>query len=152
MPRIPSAIVEAMIAHAREDLPNEACGLIHAKDSTPVSAHRVTNVAASPYRFEMHGVEQMRLEQQREDNGETLFAIYHSHVASEAYPSPTDVRMAFFPPGEVELEPAYPDAYYVLVSLAEDPPPVRAYHIRRGGADRGRARRGRLTQQAAPLE
>ena len=41
--------------------------------------------------------------------------------------------MAFFPPGEVEQEPTYPEALYILVSLAEDPPPVHAYHIRRGG-------------------
>ena len=132
--RIPRPIVDEMIAHAREDLPNEACGIVDAKDGTPVSVHRVTNVAASPYRFEMHGMEQLGLEQARDAAGETLFAIYHSHVASRAYPSPTDVRMAFFPPGEVEQEPAYPGALYVLISLAEDPPPVHAYHIRRGGA------------------
>ena len=133
MPRIPRALVEEMIAHAHEDLPNEACGLVHAKNGAAVSVHRVTNVAASPYRFEMHGLEQMKLEQQREESGETLFAIYHSHVASPAFPSPTDVRMAFFPPGEIDEEPAYPNAYYVLVSLAEEPPPVHAYLIRSGG-------------------
>ena len=131
--RIPRPLVDEMIAHAREDLPNEACGIVDAKDGAAVAVHRVTNVAASPYRFEMHGMEQMRLEQARDEAGETLFAIYHSHVASRAYPSPTDVRMAFFPPGEVEQEPAYPGALYVLISLAEDPPPVHAYHIRRGG-------------------
>lgn len=133
MPRIPREIADAMLEHARSDLPNEACGLIHAKEGEAVSVHRVTNVAASPYRFEMHGMEQMRLEQQREKNGETLFAIYHSHVASPAYPSQTDVRMAFFPPGELDQVPAYPDTYYVLISLAEDPPPIRAFHIWTGG-------------------
>ena len=131
--RIARALVDEMIAHAREDLPNEACGIVHARGGEPVSVHRVTNVAASPYRFEMHGMEQLRLEEARDDAGETLFAIYHSHVASRAYPSPTDVRMAFFPPGELDREPAYPGALYVLVSLAEDPPPVHAYHIRQGG-------------------
>ena len=131
--RIPRPLVDEMIAHAREDLPNEACGIVDAKDGAAVAVHRVTNVAASPYRFEMHGMEQMRLEQARDEAGETLFAIYHSHVASRAYPSPTDVRMAFFPPGEVEEEPTYPETLYVLISLAEDPPPVHAYHIRRGG-------------------
>ena len=132
--RIPRAILDAVIAHAREDLPNEACGLVHARGGEPVSAHRVTNVAASPYRFEMHGVEQMRLEQRRDRSGETLFAIYHSHIASPAYPSRTDVRMAFFPPGDLDREPAYPGARYLIVSLAEDPPPLRAFRIRRGGA------------------
>ena len=131
--RIPRPLVDEMIAHAREDLPNEACGIVDAKDGAAVAVHRVTNIAASPYRFEMHGMEQMRLEQARDEAGQSLFAIYHSHVASRAYPSPTDVRMAFFPPGEGEEEPTYPETLYVLISLAEDPPPVHAYHIRRGG-------------------
>ena len=133
MPRIPRAIADAIIAHAREDLPNEACGLVHAQDGDAVSVHPVTNVAASPYRFEMHGMEQMRLEQQRDERGETLFAIYHSHVASPAWPSQTDVRMAFFPPGETDQEPAYPGTIYLLVSLAEEPPPLHAYYIQQGG-------------------
>ena len=134
MPRIPRALADAIIAHAREDLPNEACGLVHAQDGEAVSVHPVTNVAASPYRFEMHGMEQMRLEQQRDERGETLFAIYHSHVASPAWPSQTDVRMAFFPPGETDQEPAYPGTIYLLVSLAEEPPPLHAYYIHQGGA------------------
>lgn len=133
MPRIPRRIIDEMIAHAREDLPNEACGLIHGQNGEPETVHRVGNAAASPYRYEMAPLEQLRLERLRDDQDETLFAIYHSHVASEARPSPTDVRMAFFPPGEVNGEPSYPDTYYILVSLAEEPPPVRAFHIRSGG-------------------
>ena len=133
MPRIPRAIVDEMVAHAREDLPNEACGMVHANDGTPVAVHRVKNDASSPYRYEMNPLQMMRLEGRRDGEGETLFAIYHSHVASPARPSPTDVRMAFFPPGEVDQEPAYPEAMYILVSLASDPPDVRAFWIRRGG-------------------
>jgi proteasome lid subunit RPN8/RPN11 len=133
MPRIPRAIVDAMVAHAREDLPNEACGMVHARDGVPVEAHRVDNVAASPYRYEMNPLQMMRLENRRDETGETLFAIYHSHVASEARPSPTDVRMAFFPPGELDREPMYPETYYVLVSLAHEPADVRAFFIRQGG-------------------
>ena len=109
-------------------------------DRTPVldppaqlTVHRVRNAAASPYRYEMHPPQMMRLERARDRNRETLFAIYHSHVASPAHPSPTDVRMAFFPPGEVEHEPAYPETMYILVSLASEPPDVRAFWIRRGG-------------------
>lgn len=133
MPRIPRALVDEMIAHAREDLPNEACGMVHARDGAAVAVHRVGNVAASPYRYEMNPIQMMRLERQRDAEGETLFAIYHSHVASAARPSPTDVRMAFFPPGEVEQPPMFPDTYYILVSLEQEPPDVRAYHIRQGG-------------------
>ncbi len=133
MPRISSAIIDEMVAHAREDLPNEACGMVHAKDGAPIAVHRVGNAAASPYRYDMNPLQMMRLERQRDDTGETLFAIYHSHVASPARPSPTDVRMAFFPPGEVEQPPMFPETYYILVSLQHDEADVRAYHIRRGG-------------------
>lgn len=149
MPRIPQRLIDEMVAHAREEavraleaapneddvLPNEVCGMVHASpEGEPIAVHRVENAAASPYRYEMAPLQMMRLEQQRDETGETLFAIYHSHVASPAYPSPTDVRMAFFPPGEVELEPMFPDTYYILISMAdESAPDVRAYHIRQGG-------------------
>ncbi len=133
MPRIPRTIVDEMIAHAREDLPNEACGMVHARDGSPVGVHRVKNDAASPYRYEMNPLQMMKLEGRRDHEGEKLFAIYHSHVASPARPSPTDVRMAFFPPGEMEQEPAYPGTMYILVSLASEPPDVRAFWVRRGG-------------------
>ena len=131
MPRIAQRLIDEMIAHAREDLPNEACGMVHAVDGEASEVHRVENTAASPYRYEMAPLRMMHLEQQRDDTGEALFAIYHSHVASPAYPSPTDVRMAFFPPGELDRDPMYPDTLYILVSLAaEASPDVRAYHIR----------------------
>ena len=133
MPRIPRAIIDEMIAHAREDLPNEACGQLDGGDGHAVTAHRVKNVEASPYRYSMDPLAMLKLENAREDSGDSLFSIYHSHVASEAYPSPTDVRQAFFPPGEIERDPMYPDTYYILVSLKYEPPQVRAFHIRKGG-------------------
>lgn len=133
MPRIPRAVVDEMTAHAREELPNEACGMVHARDGVAIAVHRVKNDAASPYRYEMNPLQMMRLEGRRDREGETLFAIYHSHVASPARPSPTDIRMAFFPPGELDNEPAYPGTLYILVSLASEPPDVRAFWIRRGG-------------------
>lgn len=133
MPRIPRAIVDEMVAHALEDLPNEACGMVHSRAGVPVAVHRVKNDAASPYRYEMNPLQMMKLEGRRDHEGEALFAIYHSHVASPARPSPTDVRMAFFPPGEIEQEPAYPGTMYILVSLASEPPDVRAFWVRRGG-------------------
>jgi proteasome lid subunit RPN8/RPN11 len=138
MPRIAQRLIDEMIAHSREDLPNEACGMVHAADGDAVEVHRVENTAASPYRYEMAPLGMLKLEQQRDATGETLFAIYHSHVASPAYPSQTDIRMAFFPPGEVDREPMFPDTLYILVSLqhaaaADGGPDVHAYHIRTGG-------------------
>jgi [CysO sulfur-carrier protein]-S-L-cysteine hydrolase len=133
MPRIPRSIVDEMVAHSREDLPNEACGMVHARDGVPTQVHRVKNDAASPYRYEMNPLQMMRLERGREDDGESLFAIYHSHVGSKAYPSPTDVRMAFFPPGEMDQDPMFPGTFYILVSLEHEEADVRAYYISRGG-------------------
>ncbi len=134
MIRIPNEILQAMIDHARDDLPNEACGMLHiGRADTLMTAHRVTNVAKSPYRYEMSPLEMMKLEQQRDSKNLDLFAIYHSHVASPAYPSPTDVRMAFFPPGKTENEPMFPETYYLLVSLEHDTPNIRAFRIKKHG-------------------
>ncbi len=134
MVEIARALVDEMVAHARDALPNEACGVVHAVDGVATAVHRVTNAAASPYRYEMAPLEQLKLEQRRDAEGETLFAIYHSHVASEARPSPTDVNMAFWPPGETTGTQMYPETLYVVVSLAEDDPSVRAFHIVPGAA------------------
>ena len=133
MLQIPRALIDEMVAHAREDLPNEACGQVNGLNGKAVTAHRVKNIEASPYRYSMDPLAMLKLENEREENGETLFAIYHSHVASEAYPSATDIRQAFFPPGEFDHEPMFPECFYILVSLAQDPPEVRAFKISQGG-------------------
>ena len=134
MPKIPQEIINKIVEHAQDELPNEACGLIsQSKDKSTMQADRVTNTAKSPYRYEMSPIEMLKLEQNREKNSNNLFAIYHSHVASPAYPSPTDVRMAFFPPGETNNPPMFPTTYYILVSLANGNPEVRAFFIRTGG-------------------
>jgi proteasome lid subunit RPN8/RPN11 len=134
VPKISQNIINKIVEHAQNELPNEACGLIsQSKNKNVMQADEVTNTAKSPYRYEMSPIEMLKLEQRREKNNEDLFAIYHSHVASPAYPSPTDVRMAFFPPGETNNPPMFPDTYYILVSLAENVPEVRAFFIRTGG-------------------
>jgi proteasome lid subunit RPN8/RPN11 len=135
-----------MVQHAldaprtADGLREEICGLIGATEGVPDALHRIDNVAdeeqgrGSPYRYKMHPMQMYRAMTGIEDAGGTLFAIYHSHIASPAYPSPTDVRMAFFPPGEIDQEPSYPETFYILVSLEDETAPdVRAYHIRRGG-------------------
>ena len=112
-------LVDEMIAHAREDLPNEACGIIAGKDGQAVKLFRARNAEASPYRYSVHSDDLFRIWRECEQNGWEFLIVYHSHVESEAYPSPTDVRLAF-----------WPEAYYVLVSLAEpDAPAVRAFRI-----------------------
>jgi proteasome lid subunit RPN8/RPN11 len=119
---LPRAHVDEMVAHARADAPNECCGIIAGKDGRATGLYRMTNAADDgyrPYRYEMDGKELLHLINKLDDQGEEFLVIYHSHVATEGRPSPTDVRFAA----------NWPDPYYVLVSLAEEPPPVRAFRI-----------------------
>ena len=112
-------MLEELVSHAREEMPNECCGLIASKDGEAMKVFRATNSEASPVRYGLDPHEQYRIMMEIEDRGWTLGGIYHSHTRSAAYPSQTDVNLAF-----------YPDALYVIVSV-EDPakPDVRAFRI-----------------------
>ena len=119
--RLPRALADELVAHAREDMPNECCGLVAGRDGTAVRVMRAVNTEASPFMYVMDPREQMRMMEEVEDAGEDLLAIYHSHTRSAAYPSRTDVDLAFFP-----------DPLYVIVSLADrDVPEIRAFRLRR---------------------
>jgi proteasome lid subunit RPN8/RPN11 len=119
--RISRSLIDEMVAHAREDLPNECCGMVGGVDGEATSVIRVTNSAASPLRYEMDPQEQYNALKSIEDGGGELLAIYHSHTKSAAYPSQTDVNQAV----------AWPDQIYVIVSLADDDAPdVKAYLLK----------------------
>lgn len=110
-----------MIVHAREDLPNECCGMIGGSDGEATAVIRVANSAASPLRYEMDPQQQYNALKSIEDGGDELLAIYHSHTKSAAYPSQTDVNQAV----------AWPEQIYVIVSLAdEEAPDVKAYLLK----------------------
>jgi proteasome lid subunit RPN8/RPN11 len=116
--RISQSLVDEMVAHAREDLPNECCGMIGGRDGEATEVIRVANAAATPLRYEMDPQEQYNALKAIEDEGGELLGIYHSHTKSAAYPSQTDVNQAV----------AWPEQIYVIVSLAnEDAPDVKAY-------------------------
>jgi [CysO sulfur-carrier protein]-S-L-cysteine hydrolase len=116
--KISQALVDELVSHAREDLPNECCGLIGGSDGEATSVHRVGNAAASPLRYEMHPQEQYDALKAIEDGGGELLAIYHSHTKSAAYPSQTDVNQAV----------AWPEQVYLIVSLAdENAPDLKGY-------------------------
>ena len=131
---LPAAIREAIVAQARAEYPNEACGLVigdapaarggHARRYTPTR-----NKAASPYRYEIDPQDLYRLTVETDDADEVFWGIVHSHTHSPAAPSPTDIGLAF-----------YPDALYVLVSLSDEEadretgaPSLRAWRIVDGG-------------------
>jgi proteasome lid subunit RPN8/RPN11 len=119
-------VVQAIVDQARAEAPNEACGLIlgdrpAADGGVALRYEPVRNRAASPYRYEIHPDDLLRLTIATDDADEVFWAIVHSHVRSPAYPSATDVGLAF-----------YPDAVYLLVSLAEDEPALGAFRIADG--------------------
>jgi proteasome lid subunit RPN8/RPN11 len=112
--RIPRVIADAIVAQARAEYPNEACGLIVGDayaggDGAAIRYAACRNKAASPYRYEIHPDDLLRVTVEADDADQVLWGIVHSHVKSPAVPSPTDVGLAF-----------YPEALYLLVSLADD--------------------------------
>jgi [CysO sulfur-carrier protein]-S-L-cysteine hydrolase len=115
-------MVDEMVAHARAEAPNECCGMIAGRDGTATSIHRARNAEESPLRYVIHPTDQLRIMEEIEERGEELAAIYHSHTGSPAYPSQTDINLA----------ENWPDPLYVICSLADRDPEVRAFAIRDG--------------------
>jgi proteasome lid subunit RPN8/RPN11 len=115
-------MIDEIVAHAREEAPNECCGMIGGEDGAATTVYRSINAEASPLRYSLDANDQFRIMHQMEEGGEDLLGIYHSHIASAPYPSQTDVNLA-----------AYPDAVYVIVSLQDsEHPEVRGFWIRDG--------------------
>src|SRR5918999_6159657 len=120
--RVRQELIDEIVAHAREDAPNECCGLVAGRDGRATAVHRARNAFASPFRYEIHPQDQFRITMQIDEAGEEIAAIYHSHTRSEAYPSQTDVNLAR----------NWPDQVYVICSVADEEPVVRAFEIRDG--------------------
>ena len=119
---LPAALRDEIVAHARSEAPKEACGLVAGQDGRLTRVIRCANAHPAPVtRYAIDPREQLRAFRDMEAKGEELLAIYHSHPITQAYPSPTD-----------RAEAHYPDAYYVLVSLRDVAPEVRAFRVRDG--------------------
>ncbi|WP_067483201.1 Mov34/MPN/PAD-1 family protein [Actinomadura hibisca] len=118
---IERALVDQIVAHARADHPDEACGVI----AGPVGSDRPTryvpmaNAERSPTFYRFDSLEQLKVWREMDDRDEEPVVIYHSHTATEAYPSRTDVSYA-----------AEPNAHYVLVSTRDaEEDEFRSYRI-----------------------
>ncbi|MDN5769784.1 MAG: M67 family metallopeptidase [Microlunatus sp.] len=118
----------AIVAHARRDFPDEACGVIAGPEGSDTAARLLpmTNADRSPTFFRFDPAEQLALHQEMEAAGEEIVVVYHSHTSTEAYPSRTDVSYA-----------AEPQAHYLIVSVAETgaedgPVELRSYRILEG--------------------
>jgi proteasome lid subunit RPN8/RPN11 len=126
---ISTAIADELLAHARAEAPNEACGILAGTlaDGRATAYHPARNADASPFVYTVHPDDLVRIVLGIEDAGQDLMAIFHSHTRSPAIPSPTDRRQAM-----------YPDAFYLLASLVDpDVIPMqalRAWRIRDGEA------------------
>ena len=115
--RITRALANEMVAHCEAGRPNEACGMLAAADGQIVKVFRMTNASASPMRYSLEPKEQLAVYNTLEEHAWELGGVFHSHTHTEAYPSPTDVRLAS------------EDVPYLIVSLASDPAEIRAFVI-----------------------
>jgi [CysO sulfur-carrier protein]-S-L-cysteine hydrolase len=118
---IATATVDEIVAHARRDHPDEACGVV----AGPVGSDRperfvpMVNAARSPTFYEFDSLDLLKLYREMDDRDEEPVVVYHSHTATEAYPSRTDITYA-----------SEPGAHYVLVSTREpDTVEFRSYRI-----------------------
>jgi proteasome lid subunit RPN8/RPN11 len=116
---IPAAVRDEIVAHARAGLPNEACGILAGLDGRVERFFPAESDEPSPYYYRIHSRDQIRIMNEVDQAGLDLVGIYHSHTSSPAFPSRTDAEQAF-----------WPDAVYVIVSLASPDADVRGYRIR----------------------
>ncbi len=108
-----------IIAHARAGAPEEVCGLILGRDGSARGVYRVPNAARAPrVTYRMHPQTQVLLFDFADRRGWDLLGIYHSHPGGPETPSATDIAQSY-----------YPEAVYIIVSLATEPPSVRAFRI-----------------------
>jgi [CysO sulfur-carrier protein]-S-L-cysteine hydrolase len=118
-------IHDAIVAHARRDHPDEACGVVAGPEGSdrPERFVPMVNAASSPTFYEFDPMDLLRLYREMDDRGEEPVVVYHSHTATEAYPSRTDIGLAM-----------EPNAHYVVVSTreggnSEGPVEFRSYRI-----------------------
>jgi proteasome lid subunit RPN8/RPN11 len=122
MSELDGVFYKEIVEQGLREFPNECCGVIASAGGVPVKVFAMTNADASPVTYRLDGKEQLRVFDEIDEAGWELWAIYHSHTHSEAYPSETDRRLAF-----------YPDARYIVVSLADREQPVmRSFSITDG--------------------
>jgi proteasome lid subunit RPN8/RPN11 len=124
--RIARSLLDEIVAHARDDVPNECCGMVAGQNGEATRIYRARNAEQSPFRYVIHPQDQFRITMEIEDQGEEIAAIYHSHTKSPAEPSQTDINLA----------ENWPDPLYLICSLADpDAPQLRAWSIRDGSVE-----------------
>jgi len=121
--RIAQSLIDEIVTHARDDAPNECCGLVSGKQGAATEVFRARNEMASPLAYNVHPQDLLRITDAIDERGEELAAIYHSHTKSPAEPSQTDINLAA----------NWPDPVYLICSIADpEQPVVRGWHLRDG--------------------
>jgi [CysO sulfur-carrier protein]-S-L-cysteine hydrolase len=121
---LPRGLAEPLVEHAWAELPNEACALLGGDTETGrvSSVHPARNRLASPYRYDVDPDDLVRIVHEIESRGEAMVAIFHSHPATPAVLSPTDLREARYP------------VFHLVASLAGPSVQIRAWRIHGGAA------------------
>jgi proteasome lid subunit RPN8/RPN11 len=120
--RIARSLLDEIVAQAREEAPNECCGIVASRDGHAVTLYKLRNAAASPLRYEIDSHDLFRASESIEDAGLEIGIIYHSHTRTAPEPSETDINLA-----------NYPDAIYLIVGVMDpERDDIRAWHIRDG--------------------
>lgn len=110
---------DQIVQHCQDEYPNEACGILAGHDGAVEKIYAMANAEPSPSFYIMDPQEQFRVLKEMRQTGRELVAIYHSHTGSQAYPSATDVRLAY-----------YPEAVYLIVTLLDrNNPAARGFTI-----------------------
>ena len=116
--QISESIQQQLIGHAKQELPNECCGYITGIDNICLTVYEMMNVDASPVHFTFDPKEQFSVIKDARKNGQKPLVVYHSHPESEARLSNEDLRLL-----------TDPDMVYVIISLEQDVPDIKAYQI-----------------------
>ena len=118
MLRIPKAIFQGMLDHAKRESPLECCGILSGKEKIVQKAFELKNSEESPVQYSMFPRDQLRVFEEMEKESMDMVAIYHSHPHTIPFPSETDVKLAF-----------YPDVSSVIISLKGEDPVIKAFQI-----------------------
>jgi proteasome lid subunit RPN8/RPN11 len=121
MLRLSTAVFDDLVAHARQEVPLEACGYIGVRESTGVEAIRLTNIDHSPEHFSFDPAEQFAAVRTLRAQGLAASVVYHSHPATPARPSEEDHRLA-----------RDPSTIYCILSLAGPSPDIKAFRVENG--------------------
>jgi proteasome lid subunit RPN8/RPN11 len=122
--RIARPMLDEIVAQARDEAPNECCGIVGSRDGRAVTLFKARNQKASPLAYDIDGRDLQRIYDEIDEGGLDVGIIYHSHTRSDPEPSQTDINLA---------SPFFPDVVYLIVGV-KDPArdDIRAWRIRDG--------------------